>query len=150
MKKMIIGMLVVSSLAFADHHGNGNPQNKRGEKPRVESQYSNLTEEQKEEFKAMKDSYTKEIKEMSLNMKEVDIKIEKELMSDLPNRLTINKLIDDKAVYRTAKDKKMMEFKLEAKEKFGIDIRNGKNKRNKEGQRPQGRNSQKQGQQKNK
>jgi len=126
MKKMIIGMLVVSSLAFADHHGNGKPQNKKGDRPRVESQYSKLTEEQKEEFKTMKDAYTKEIKEMSLNMKEVDIKMEKELMKDKPNRVAINKLIDDKAVYRTARDKKMMEFKLEAKEKFGMDLKRNK------------------------
>ena len=66
---------------------------------------------------------------MSLNMKGVDIKIEKELMSDLPNKLAINKLIDEKNVYRTARDKKMMEFQLEAKEKFGIKIRHNKNDR---------------------
>lgn len=130
MKKIIIiGILALSSLSFANHHNEGNLENKSGKRSRIESKFSNLTEEQKEEFKTMKAAYSREAKEMALNMRGVDIKIEKELMSDLPNKLAINKLIDEKNVYRTARDKKMMEFQLEAKERFGIEIRHNKNNR---------------------
>lgn len=130
MKKIIIiGILALSSLTFASHHNEGNIKNKNVKTSRIESKFSSLTEEQKEEFKTIKAAYNREAKEMSLNMKGIDIKIEKELMSDLPNKLAINKLIDEKNVYRTARDKKMIEFQLEAKEKFGIEIRHNKNDR---------------------
>lgn len=144
MKKIIvIGTIVLSSLAFADNHGEGNSKNQNRGRGKTESQFSALTEQQKEEFKAMRATYGKEIKEMSLNMKSVDIKIEKELMNDLPNKLTINKLIDEKNVYRTAKDKKMMEFKLEAKEKFGIEIRHNKDDRGMDHHKNSNKNNQK-------
>lgn len=131
MKKTIVaGMLVVSALTFAA--GGGNHESMRGERGRagIEAQMVNLTEVQREELGAMREVHRRENQELRLNIREVDLKMERELLKEKPNRLAINKLIDEKAKYRVVKEKKSMEFKLNAREKFGIEVgRHHKNKK---------------------
>jgi len=123
MKKTIVaGMLAVSALTFAA--GGSNRGSMSGERGRagIEAQMVNLTETQREELGAMRESHRRKNQELRLNIKEVNLKMERELLKEKPNRLAINKLIDEKAKYRVAKEKKAMEFKLNAREKFGIEI----------------------------
>ena len=120
MKKVVVaGMLVVSALTFSAN-GSGSPvsgQRRAG----IEAQLAGLTEVQREELQTMREAHRKENQLLRLNMKETDLKMERELLKEKPNRVAINKLIDEKSKYRVAMEKNRMDFKLDAREKFGIE-----------------------------
>ncbi len=127
MKKVVVaGMLVVSALTFAAN-GSGAPVNGQ-RRAGMEAQLAGLTETQREELGTMRETYRKENQELRLNMKEVDLKMERELLKEKPNRVTVNKLIDEKGKYRVAMEKNRMEYKLDAMEKFGIEMKGHHNK----------------------
>lgn len=124
MKKIILaGLLMLSVVSFAAKGNNTGKQNR--EKPRtgIEQQLSHLTDEQKSELNQMRETHRRERQEMMLNIKEVNIKMKKEMLSDMPNRMEINRLIDERSKYRVAMEKKSVEQRFELKEKFGIDMR---------------------------
>lgn len=127
MKKVVVaGMLVVSALTFAAN-GSGGPmtgQRRAG----IEAQLAGLTDAQKEELSTMRETHRRKNQELRLNIREVDLKMERELLRDKPSRLAINRLIDEKAKYRVAMEKNRMDYKLDAREKFGIDVGGHHNK----------------------
>ena len=132
MKKIIlIGMLTISALTFADKGKGASMKKREIARLRVESSLENLTEKQREELKAMREVHRKEIREKMLDIKEVELEITTEMQRDVPRRRVINKLIDKRAGYRASMEKKMVAHRFELKEKFGIDIRGyGPNKKN--------------------
>lgn len=120
MKKVVVaGMLVVSALTFAAN-GSGSPVNGQ-RRAGIEAQLAGLTEAQREELQTMREAHRKENQLLRLNMKEADLKMERELLKEKPNRVAVNKLIDEKSKYRVAMEKNRMDFKLDAREKFGIE-----------------------------
>lgn len=127
MKKAVVaGMLVVSALTFAAN-GSSTPMDGQ-RRAGIETQLAGLTDAQKEELTTMREVHRRENQELRLNMRETDLKMERELLKEKPNRLAINKLIDEKAKYRVAMEKNRMDFKLDAREKFGIDVGRHHNK----------------------
>lgn len=131
MKKTIVaGMLVVSALTFAAGE-NSRPMNPERGRAGIEAQLAGLTEAQREELQTMREAHRKENQLLRLNMKETDLKMERELLKEKPNRVAINKLIDERSEYRVAMEKNRMDFKLDAKEKFGIEGKQHHNKNKK-------------------
>ncbi len=127
MKKAVVaGMLVASALTFA---ANGRGESVNGQRRAgIEAQLAGFTDAQREELSTMKKSHRRKNQEMMLNMREADLKMERELLRDKPNRLAINKLIDEKAKYRVAMKKNRMDYRLDARKKFGIDVGGHHNK----------------------
>ncbi len=127
MKKAVVtGMLVVSALTFSAN-GSGGPvtgQRRAG----IEAQLAGLTDAQREELSTMRETHRRKNQEMKLNMREADLKMERELLRDKPNRLAVNRLIDEKAKYRVAMEKNRMDYRLDAREKFGVDVGRHHNK----------------------
>jgi len=129
MKKIItILAVVVSAGAFAqaiDHssHGNMNAGSKHSKG--VMSQITNLTPEHQEEYNELHSQHRAHMHKTMLNIKDIDLKIQKEMLAEKPNQKDINKLIDQKAKLQAEKQKHMLSFKIEAKEKFGIEMMGG-------------------------
>lgn len=129
MKKIItILAVVVSAGAFAkaiDHSTHGNTTTGRNHSKGMMNQISNLTPEQQTEYNALHTEHKADMQEVMLNIKEVDLKIQKEMLAEKPNQKNIDKLIDQKAELQAQKQKDMLSFKIEAKEKFGIEMMGG-------------------------
>lgn len=122
MKKLILaGLLVVSAAGFAANGNYGHMQNHG--RTRMEAQMASLTEDQKTQLETMRETHRKDTQELVFNIKEVNLKMQRELLNDKPNRVTLNKLIDEKSKYRVALEKKKMDYRLNVKEKFGIEMR---------------------------
>lgn len=127
MKKVVVaGMLVVSALTFAAK-GSGGPVNGH-RRAGIETQLTGLTEAQREELTSMREVHRRENQELRLNMREADLRIERELLKEKPNRVAINRLIDEKSKYRVAMEKNRMDYRLDAREKFGIEMGQHHNK----------------------
>ena len=134
MKKLIAIMaVVISAGAFANGHmnnsesnkknNNHNTHNKGGCKGQMTKQLESLTAEQQEEFNALHKEHMDSMKLVSLNMKEINLQIEKEMLAENPNQTNLNKLIDKKSNLQAEMQKERLSFKLEMKEKYDLDIR---------------------------
>ncbi len=130
MKKIVaILAVVVSAGAFAqtmDHSaqgsmGNSGQMNHGG----MMQQMNNLTSEQQAEFNALHAKQMKEKQKTMLDIKEVNLKIQREMTADAPSQKNIDKLIDQKSKLQAKNQKDMLKFRLEMKEKFGIEMMGG-------------------------
>ncbi len=130
MKKIVaILAVVVSAGAFAqtmDHSahgsmGNSGQMNHGG----MMQQINNLTPEQQAEFNALHAKQMKEKQKTMLDIKEVNLKIQREMTADAPNQKDIDKLIDQRSKLQAKNQKDMLKFRLEMKEKFGIEMMGG-------------------------
>jgi|GEM_PF-832534 len=133
MKKIVaILAVVVSAGAFAqtmDHTTHGNMSNNgqvnySGHQNHggMMQQMNNLTPEQQAEFNALHAKQMKEKQKLMLDIKEVDLKIQREMTADKPNQKNIDKLIDQRAGLKAQHQKEMLKFRLDMKEKFGIQM----------------------------
>lgn len=129
MKKIIAVLsVVVSAGAFAqtmDHSAHGNMDHSKMNHGGMTNQVSNLTPEQQTEYNALHTEHKADMQKTMLNIKEIDLKIQKEMLAENPDQKTIDKLIDQKAKFQAEKQKDMLSFKIEAKEKFGIEMMGG-------------------------
>lgn len=134
MKKIIAVMaVVISAGAFANGHmnhsennnknNNHNTHSKGGCKGQMTQQLESLTAEQQEEFKILHEEHMDSMRLTKLNMKEIDLQIQKEMLAENPNQTNLNKLIDKKSNLNAEMQKERLNFKLEMKEKFDLDIR---------------------------
>lgn len=57
-----------------------------------------------------------------LDIKEINLKIQREMTADAPNQKNIDKLIDQRAKLKAQHQKDMLNFRLDMKEKFGIQM----------------------------
>ncbi len=127
--KRIVAILavVVSAGAFAQTQDN-TPNQKtdyRGHHlnhGRVMQQVESLTPEQQDEFNELHAKQMKERQKLMLDIKEVDLKIQREMTAENPNQKNIDKLIDQRAGLRAQHQKNMLKFRLDMKEKFGIQM----------------------------
>jgi len=126
MKKIVaILAVVVSAGAFAqtmDHSAYGSMGNNGG----MMQQVNNLTPEQQVEFNTLHAKQMKEKQKLMLDIKEVNLKIQREMTADTPNQKNIDKLIDQKSKLQAQNQKEMLKFRLDMKEKFGIEMIGGK------------------------
>lgn len=136
MKKIIAVLaVVVSAGAFAQtvdhsaHQGHGNNrqmdhsahQNHGG----MMNQINSLTPEQQTEYNELHAKHRVVMQKSMLEMKEINLKIQKEMLAEKPNQKNINKLIDQKSKLQADKQKDMLKFRLDMKEEFGIEMMNG-------------------------
>lgn len=125
MKKLIAVLaVVVSAGAFAqDNSANTGQQGMEGmQKNNMMNQMNSLTEAQQKEFNEMKTKQMTNQKKTILDIKEVNIQIEKEQLAEKPNQKKINQLIDKKSKFMAQSQKDSLKFKIDVKEKFGIEM----------------------------
>ncbi len=136
MKKIVAVLaVVVSAGAFAqtmDHSAHGSMgnsgqmdhsahQNHGG----MMQQMNNLTPEQQAEYNELHGKHRAAMQKSMLEMKEINFKIQKEMLAEKPNQSNINRLVDQKSKLQAQKQKDMLKFRLEMKEKFGIEMMGG-------------------------
>jgi Spy/CpxP family protein refolding chaperone len=130
MKKMlIIGILALSATSFAnsasvDHSAHNNTEIK-SEKSGMMNQIHNLSPEQQKEYHAIHEKHMAKTKKIMLDLKEIDIQIQKEMLNEKSDSKKIGRLIDKKSILQADKEKEMLKFKLEVKDKFGIKMMDG-------------------------
>lgn len=122
MKKAIAVLMVIAATgAYANNsdygHKNGKDLGKH-----MEKLTASLSESQKDEFDSMKADQRKDLKSFKISMQEVELKIKKELLKDKPSKETLGKLAEDQADIYESMKKDMLEFRVDIKEKFGIDL----------------------------
>ncbi len=134
MKKVvaILAVVIVSAGAFAqtmDHSshgsmGNSGQMNRSAQKNHggMMQQMNNLTPEQQAEFDALHAEHMRGKQKSMLDIKEINLKIQREMTADVPNQKNIDKLIDQRAKLKAQHQKDMLNFRLEMKEKFGIQM----------------------------
>lgn len=137
MKKIIAVLaVVVSAGAFAQTMDHSAHQNHRSNTQRdhsahqnhggMMSQIDNLTPEQQAEYNELHAEHRSEMQRSMLDIKEVNLKIQKEMLAETPNQKNINKLIDQKSKIQAENQKSMLNFRLEMKEEFGIEMMGSK------------------------
>jgi len=135
MKKIVAVLaVVVSAGAFAqtmDHSAHGNINNSgQMNHGGMMQQMNDLTPEQQAEFNTLHAKQMKEKQKTMLDIKEVNLKIQREMIAENPNQKNIDKLIDQRAKLQAKNQKDMLNFRLEMKEKFGIEMMGGMMKSN--------------------
>ncbi|WP_319370681.1 hypothetical protein [uncultured Ilyobacter sp.] len=128
MKKMlIIGILALSATSFAnsasvDHssHNKTEIKSENTEKSGMMNQINNLSPEQQKEYHAIHEKHMAKTKKNMLDLKEIDIQIQKEMLNEKTDSKKIDRLIDKKSILLADKEKEILKFKIEMKEKFGI------------------------------
>lgn len=126
MKKIIAVLaIVVSAGAYAqgysNTHGNHPSNSHRGSM--MSQQMENLTPEQQEEFSKLYNKQTNKMRRSMLDIKEINLKIQKEMLAETPNQKNINKLIDQKSNLQAQRQKDVLNYKIDMKEKFGVEMR---------------------------
>ena len=138
MKKLIgILALTVSAAAFAQsgvdqpvqNAGIGNMPMHR-QKGGMMMQVNGLTPEQQAKFNDLHSKQMKENQKLMLDIQEVNLKIQREMSVDTPNQKNIDRLIDQRTKLQAQHQKDMLRFRLEMKEKFGIEMMGGMMKSN--------------------
>ncbi|GLI55249.1 hypothetical protein PM10SUCC1_07640 [Propionigenium maris DSM 9537] len=128
MKKIIAVLaVVVSTGAFAqgysNYHGNNSSRmnhNHRGSM--ITQQVENLTPEQQKEFSELHSKHRDRMRAAMLDIKDVNLKIQREMLAETPNQKNINKLIDEKSKLQAKKQKDALNYRMEMKEKFGLEM----------------------------
>ncbi len=136
MKKTVAVLaLIVSAGAFAQgrmgnqmNRGTVAMHNSRG--GMMMQQIDNLTPEQQAKFNDLHSKQMKENQKLMLDIQEVNLKIQREMASDNPNQKNIDRLIDQRTKLQAQHQKDMLRFRLEMKEKFGIEMMGGMMKGN--------------------
>ncbi|UUV20026.1 hypothetical protein NRK67_16710 (plasmid) [Fusobacteria bacterium ZRK30] len=128
MKKLIAVLaVVVSAGAFAQDNSPqqmnqmSSEMNGNGMMSKM-NQMNSLTETQQKELTEMKSKQMTNHKKTMLDIKEVNIQIEKEQLAEKPNQRKINQLIDKKSKLMAQSQKDSLKFKIDVKEKFGIEM----------------------------
>lgn len=128
MKKLIAVLaVVVSAGAFAQDNSaqqmnQGSPEmNGNGMMSKM-NQMNILTEAQQKEFNEMKTAQMLKNKKIMLDIKEVNIQIQKEQIAEKPNQRKIGQLIDKKSKLQAQNQKDSLKFNIDVKEKFGIEM----------------------------
>ncbi len=115
MKKIVLVVgLMVTTLAFAKGNGQmSNEQNKNFKGN--QGKYYNLTEEEKTELLAKREKLHEEMAPYKLDMEEININIQREMLSENPNWEKVEGLTKEKAEIKA----KMEVLMLKNKEEFG-------------------------------
>lgn len=132
MKKMVAIMaLSMSAVSFAKA---GTPVNSNvkntGQQVMRHQQAVILTPEQQKEFYEMNQEAMKISKSYMIQIRETELDMQKELLKDKPNMKKLDKLINKKAAFKIKREKTMLDYRIQLKEKFGIDNFHGAMRQN--------------------
>ncbi len=121
MKKLLaVCMVVVSLNVVAENHMMGES---RGIPMTREAGYMHsLTPEQQNEFQEMMNAHMRENHKLMLEMRSIDLEIEREMLKDKPNKKNIDILIDKRSKLHSDMYKNMLRNRMEIKEKLGVDM----------------------------
>lgn len=126
MKKIlaVTAVVLMATGAFAQGHMYQNKSSPSyGNRGMMEQHLERMTPEQQREFNNLHDEHMVWMKRSMLDIREINLKIEREMMKDKPNQKTINKLIDERVRLQGEHQKEMVKFRLEMREKFDVDMR---------------------------
>lgn len=121
MKKLLaVCMVVVSLNVVAENHmmGESRGMPMTGEAGHMHS----LTPEQQNEFQDMMNAHMRENHKLMLEMRSIDLEIEREMLKDKPNKKNIDILIDKRSKLHSDMYKNMLRNRMEIKEKLGVDM----------------------------
>ncbi|WP_320046785.1 hypothetical protein [uncultured Ilyobacter sp.] len=124
-KTIVILAIIISTTAFSKNHPVDHSIHKKSGKSQMTKQVSDLNHRQQKEYKVIHERTMADMKKNKLAIKEIDIQIRKEKHNKRPNIKKINKLTNKKSRLQAKQEKKMLRFKLEVKDKFGIKIMGG-------------------------
>lgn len=131
MKKTILALMMValSVGVFAEQgNGNGRKFENKNKMERMENRkdffLKDLSNEQKLEFKKLHAIHRKEMKGLILDIKSVNIEIEKMILNEKENSPELKKILDKKSALKSDKEYKAILFRKEIKTKFGIELPN--------------------------
>ncbi len=131
MKKIIAVLALVVSAGVLAQGGTGNGKTRGGHmhnnRGGMMMHYENLTPEQQAEFNELHAKHRNDMQRSMLDIREINLKIQKEMLADKPNQKNIDKLVDQKSKLQAQHQKDMLKFRLEMKEKFGIEMMGGMN-----------------------
>lgn len=128
MKKIIAVLaVVVSAGAFAqgysNYHGNNGVNRGHNHSGVMSQQIESLTPEEQREFSELQSAHRDDMRAAMLDIKEINLKIQREMLADTPNQKNISRLIDEKTKLQARKQKDALNYRLEMKEKFGLEMR---------------------------
>ncbi len=135
MKKTIaIMMLSISAVSFAKGGGQGNSQTKSAGKQdammmQQQQHMVTLNPEQQKEFYEMNKANIRKTQNYTLQIRETELQMEKELLKDKPNMRKLDKLTEKKAAFAEKREKAMLKHSIQMKEKFGMNYANGQQSR---------------------
>ncbi len=125
MKKLIvIAALSFSMVAFAKNHGlDSKPgmMKQTNMKAGMTQQMNQLNPDQQLQLEKLQLKYQNKNQEYMLMIKKVDLEIEKEMSAEKVDTKKIGKLVDRRAQIQTKMHRSMINYRLDAKEKFGMD-----------------------------
>ncbi len=126
MKKIIAVLAVVASTGafaqgYSNYHGNNSARMNHDHRVTM-MQVENLTPEKQKEFSELHSKHRDEMRAAMLNIKEINLKIQREMLAETPNQKNIDRLIDEKSKLQTKKQKDALNFRLEMKETFGVEM----------------------------
>jgi len=130
MKKLIVTtMLLTSMLAFSENVsmptiGMMQQQNMNMGTGMMQ-QMDKLTPEQKIQMEKINLEYQKKNQEYLLRIKQIDLKIETEMLAEKIDTKKIGSLIDKKVSLQSRIQKNMINHRIDIKKKFGINIMQG-------------------------
>ncbi len=131
-KTILILALMLSTAAFSqsqlvDHssHNKTEVKSENVEKTAMMDQISSLSPDKQKEYQSSHKKHMITMKKIMLDIKEIDIQIKKEMLNESVDTKKIVRLIDRKSILLADKEKEMLKFKIEAKEKFGIKMMDG-------------------------
>ncbi len=131
MKKIIAVLALVVSAGALAQGGTGNGMTRGGHmhnnRGGMMINYENLTPEQQAEFNELHAKHRNDMQRSMLDIREINLKIQKEMLADKPNQKNIDKLVDQKSKLQAQHQKDMLKFRLEMKEKFGMEMMGGMN-----------------------
>ena len=123
-KSIIIGIVVLSTLAFAKGAYNNNFSG-RGQgqgTPMRETQASTLTDAQQKELITLREAHQKVADPLILSIQEKDLAIQKELLADKVNWTKIEGITKEKEAIETKLEIQRLKNQAEIEGKFGINV----------------------------
>jgi len=119
-KLLAICMVVVSLNVVAANHMMG--ESRGGPMMGESGHMHNLTPEQQKEFQEIMNTHMMENRKLMLEMRSIDLEIEKEMLKDKPNKKTIDNFIDKRSRLHSDMYKNMLKSRMEIKEKLGVNM----------------------------
>lgn len=122
MKKVLVGLAVLSAMAFAQGKGNNDGGGRGGFNKNNQGQgyYQTLSEEEQEKLNTIREEHRKEMTEKNLAIQEYRIQIEKELLKDSVDWAKVEKLVNQEYVKRAEMELLRLQYRSEVREEFDM------------------------------
>ena len=127
MKKVLVGLAVLSAMAFAQGRGNNDGGGRGGANKNNQGQgyYQTLSEEEQEKLNTIREEHRKEMTEKNLAVQEYRIQIEKELLKDTVDWSKVEKLVNQEYEKRAEMELIRLQYRSEVREEFDMGFNMG-------------------------